>query len=270
MTINITVEELRKFTEAYVAGEPGRLGTDGWWQTPLLVTAPVDSRFDQLPQIAADDHVLPKDLLPGAQSVIVFFIPFKKELIKENRKGDRPCRNWGLAYVQTNDLIGRLTQALGDLLTERGFKSGLTPATHNFDEVKLMARWSHKHLAHLAGLGRFGVHHMMITPVGCTGRLGSLVSEADLGDHPLIETQEACLLKAGQACGQCIKACPVEALSEDNFERRLCWDRLTENRRTLDCLADLPESTHVCGKCAALMPCSFKNPVAVLDAGNST
>jgi epoxyqueuosine reductase QueG len=270
MTINITVEELRKFTEAYVAGEPGRLGTDGWWQTPLLVTAPVDSRFDQLPQIAADDHVLPKDLLPGAQSVIVFFIPFKKELIKENRKGDRPCRNWGLAYVQTNDLIGRLTQALGDLLTERGFKSGLTPATHNFDEVKLMARWSHKHLAYLAGLGRFGVHHMMITPVGCTGRLGSLVSEADLGDHPLIETQEACLLKAGQACGQCIKACPVEALSEDNFERRLCWDRLTENRRTLDCLADLPESTHVCGKCAALMPCSFKNPVAVLDAGNST
>ena len=270
MTSNITVEELRKFAEAYVAGEPGRLGTDGWWQTPLLVTAPVDSRFDQLPQIAADDHVLPKDLLPGAQSVIVFYIPFKKELVKENRKGDRPCRNWGLAYVQTNDLIGRLIQALGDLLTERGFKSGLTPATHNFDEVKLMARWSHKHLAHLAGLGRFGVHHMMITPVGCAGRLGSLVSEAGLGDHPLIETQEACLLKAGKECGQCVKACPVEALSEDGFKRRLCWDRLTENRRTLDYLADLPESTHVCGKCAALMPCSFKNSVAVLDAGKST
>ena len=270
MTSKITVEELRTFAEAYVAGEPGRLGIDGWWQTPLLVTAPVDSRFDQLPQIAADDHVLPKDLLPGAQSVIVFYIPFKKELIKENRKGDRPCRNWGLAYVQTNDLIGRLTRALGDLLTERGFKSGLTPATHNFDEVKLMARWSHKHLAHLAGLGRFGVHHMMITPLGCTGRLGSLVSEAELGDHPLIESQEACLRKAGKECGQCIKACPVEALSEDGFERRRCWDRLTENRRTLNYFADLPESTHVCGKCAALMPCSFKNPVADLDAGKST
>ncbi|MBW2705543.1 MAG: epoxyqueuosine reductase [Deltaproteobacteria bacterium] len=270
MTGTITVDELRKFAETFVAQESGRLGADGWWQTPLLATAPVDSRFDQLPQIAADDHVLPRDLLASARSVIVFYIPFKKDLVKENRKGDRPCPNWGLAYVQTNDLIGRLTQALGDLFAERGFKSGLTPATHNFDEVKLMARWSHKHLAHLVNLGRFGIHHMLITPAGSTGRLGSLVSEAELGDHPLIETQEACLLKAGKACGQCIKACPVDALSEDGFERRLCWDRLTENRRTLDYLADLPESTHVCGKCVALMPCSFKNPMAVPDANKSS
>ena len=260
MTETITVDELRKFVQTFVASEPERLGSEGWWQPPLLATAPVDSRFDQLPQIAADDHVLPQDLLASARSVIVFFIPFKTDLVKENRKGDRPCQNWGRAYVHTNDLIGRLTQALGDLLAERGFKSGLTPATHNFDEVKLMARWSHKHLGHLVNLGRFGRHHMLITSVGSTGRLGSLVTEAELGDHPLIETAEACLLKAGQACGQCIKACPVEALSEDGFERRRCWDRLTENRRTLEYFADLPESTHVCGKCVALMPCSFKNP----------
>ena len=265
MTNTISVDELRKFTETFVAEEPDRLGADGWWQTPLLATAPVDSRFDQLPQIAADDHLLPKDLLPTAKSVIVFYIPFKKELVKENRKGDRPCRHWGVAYVQTNDLIGRLTQALGDLLTERGFKSGLTPATHNFNEVKLMARWSHKHLAHLVNLGRFGVHHMLITPVGCTGRLGSLVSEAELGDHPLINTEEACLLKAGKECGKCIKACPVEALSENDFNRKSCWDRLNENRRILDYLSDLPKTTDVCGKCVALMPCSFKNPVAKLS-----
>jgi epoxyqueuosine reductase QueG len=270
MTSTITVGELRKFAETFVAEEPARLGADDLWQTPLLATAPVDSRFDQLPQIAADDHVLPRDLLASARSVIVFYIPFKKDLVKENRKSDRPCLNWGLAYVQTNDLIGRLTQALGDLLAEKGFKSALTPATHNFDEVKLMACWSHKHLAHLVNLGRFGIHHMMITPVGSTGRLGSLVSEAALGDHPLIETQEACLLKVGKECGQCIKACPVDALSEDGFERRLCWVRLTENRWTLDYFADLPESTHVCGKCVALLPCSFKNPMAVQDVNKSS
>lgn len=70
-------------------------------------------------------------------------IEIKKNLIKENREGDRPCRNWGLAYVQTNDLIGRL---------------------------------------------------------------GSLVTEAELGDNPLIETEETCLLKAGQKCGKCIES----------------------------------------------------------------
>ena len=268
MTNTITADDLREFAAEFVNDESLRLGTDGWWQTPLLATARIDSRFDQLTQIAADDHLHPRDLLTTAKSVIVFFIPFLKELVQENKKGERPCRNWGIAYVQTNDLIGRLSQALGDLLTENGFKSGLTPATHNFDEARLMARWSHKHLAHLVNLGRFGIHHMLITPVGCAGRLGSLVSEIDLGDHPLIDTEEACLLKAGKECGQCIKACPVEALSESGFERRSCWDRLNDNRNNLEYLSDLPKSTHVCGKCAALMPCSFKNPVAHINKGN--
>jgi len=262
MTDTVTVAQLRKFAEQYVDEEPHRLGTDGWWQTPLLTAAPIDARFDQLPQIAAEDHLLPRDLLPTAKSVIVFYIPFKKELVKANKNGAHPCREWGVAYVQTNALIGRLGQALSDLLAARGCKSGLTPATRNFDDVKLMARWSHKHLAHLLNLGRFGVNHLLITPVGCTGRLGSLVSEAELGDHPLIQTDEACLLKAGKDCGKCIQACPVDALSEAGFDRRSCWNRLTENRKTLDYFFDLPESTHVCGKCAALVPCSFTNPVA--------
>jgi epoxyqueuosine reductase len=260
----LDINGLRKFADEYVAAEPARTGTEGFWQTPLLVSAPIDERFDLLPQIAFNEHMHPRDLLATAKSLIVFFIPFKRELVKENKKGGRPCRNWGLAYVETNDLIGRLSQAVAAFLFEKGFKSGLTPATHNFDEDILMARWSHKHLAFLANLGRFGTHHMLITPVGCAGRLGSLVTEADLGDHPMIETDLACLLKAGKKCGKCIEACPVDALSENGFDRRRCWNRLNENRKTLDYFADLPETTHVCGKCAALMPCSFSNPVAKL------
>jgi epoxyqueuosine reductase len=259
---NIDIGELRKLATDFVAAEPVRMAIEGFWQAPLLVSAPIDGRFDILPQIAFNEHLHPCDLLPTAKSLIAFFVPFKRALIKENKKGDRPCRNWALAYVQTNDLIGRLSQALGDLLAAKGFKTEMTPATHNFDEDVLMARWSHKHLAFLANLGRFGTHHMLITPVGCAGRLGSLVTEADLGDNPIIETDQACLLKAGKKCGKCIEACPVDALSENGLERHRCWNRLNENRKILDYFEDLPESTHVCGKCAALMPCSFSNPVA--------
>jgi epoxyqueuosine reductase QueG len=262
------IEYLRREAERFVADEPARLGTEGWWRPPLLTTAPVDERFEALPRIAADDHLLPAGLLPTARSVIVFFIPFRKDLVRDNRPGSLPCRNWGLAYVQTNDLINRLSQHLGDRLAERGFTCGLTPATHNFNETKLVARWSHKHLGYLAGLGRFGTHCMLITTAGCAGRLGSLVTDAELGEHPLIATREACLLKAGKACGLCVEACPVNALKANAFDRRSCWERLKENRAGIDYFSDLPETTHVCGKCAAMMPCSFGNPVARLEAAS--
>jgi epoxyqueuosine reductase len=260
----VNIDALREFAEGFVGSEPGRLGAAGWWKKPLMVSAQIDERFDGLPDIAYHKHLLPRDLLQSARSVVVFFIPFREKLIQENKHGDSPCRNWGLAYVQTNDMIDRLSRGLGELLERHGYRSELTPATHNFDEKDLMARWSHKHLGHIAGLGRFGIHRMLITPAGCAGRLGSLVTEADLGNQALMETKEACLLKAGRRCGKCMEACPVQALKEDDFDRRGCWERLNENRRNLQHFSDLPETTHVCGKCAAIMPCSFGNPVAEL------
>lgn len=261
---NVAVDEIKKLISGIVDSEPARIESAGWWQKPLVATAPIDRRFDVLADIAADDHLHPHDLLPTARSIVVFYIPFTKTLVKENKQGDRPCRDWGVAYVQTNNLIERASRSLEAFFADMGCQSGLTPATHNFDEKKLTARWSHKHLAHLVGLGRFGTHHLLITPAGCTGRLGSLVTEAEVEEQALIETEEACLLKAGRQCGKCIQVCPVQALGQDSFDRRRCWDRLNENRDTLDCFSDLPETTHVCGKCAAIVPCSFNNPVASL------
>lgn len=256
------LSELTTFAQGYVAAEPERSGLENIWRPPLLVAAPVDDRFQRFGEMGIPDHASPRDLLPTARSVVVFFIPFVRDLVRINRKGERPCREWGVAYVRTNDLIGRLSQALADRLQELGFACGLTPATHNFDEIKLMSRWSHKHLAYLAGMGRFGVNCQMITPEGCAGRLGSFVTEARIEERPLIQTEEACLLKAGKKCGACMEACPVDALAPDSFDRRKCWERLVENRSRLEYFQDLPESTHVCAKCLALTPCSFKNPAA--------
>ena len=81
----ITIEVLRDVTERFIEAEPGRLGIEGLWRQPLVVTALIDQRFDQLPHIAYHKHLYPRDLLPAARSVVVFFIPFKKELVKENR-----------------------------------------------------------------------------------------------------------------------------------------------------------------------------------------
>jgi epoxyqueuosine reductase QueG len=260
MNTLIKPDDLRTFVEDYVAGYPEASGEANIWRKPLLVTACADSRFDILPQIAAEDHAMPQDLLASAKSLVVFFVPFVKALALENHKGKIPCRNWGLAYESTNRLINSLCEHLRDYLVGHGHKVELTPATHNFDPVKLTSRWSHKHLGYLAGLGRFGVNAQFITPVGCAGRLGSLVTDAQLGDNPLVTDKELCLHKNGQKCLVCVKRCPVGAVSEAGINRALCYARLKSNIAQSEELAGLAKTTHVCGKCQVLLPCSLKIP----------
>ncbi|MBU1341518.1 MAG: epoxyqueuosine reductase [Proteobacteria bacterium] len=261
MATPVTSGELREFIEKYTADYPRTTGLKNYWRAPLLVTATADKRFDILPEIAADDHALPKELLATGKTVIVFFVPFIKELAKENHKGDIPCRNWGLAYEATNTLINTLCEQIKLFFEHAGYCSALVPATHNFDHKKLMARWSHKHLGYIAGLGRFGVNAQFITPKGCAGRLGSLVTEADLGDSPLVGETELCLYKNGHNCLACVKRCPVGAVSaETGIDRKKCWARLKSNLHETKELAGLEKNSHVCGKCQVLVPCSLNIP----------
>jgi epoxyqueuosine reductase QueG len=262
---HIKIEDIRNLAINFVADYPETYGERPIWRAPLVVSAVADERFDILPQIAAPDHLLPKDLLPSAKTVVVFFIPFEKTLAVENHKGEYPTRSWGLAYEATNLLIHRLSEALKSHFEESGFCVALTPATHNFDTVRLMARWSHKHLGYVAGLGRFGVNAQFITPSGCAGRMGSLVTDAELGNHPLVSQDELCLHKTGQKCLKCVDRCPAGAVFVSGIDRKRCWDRLNYNKDHLEALAGLEASTQVCGKCQVLLPCSLKSPVPFDD-----
>ena len=251
------VQQLRSLVREFMRFYRDQSRIRNWWRDPLLVTARIDERFNILPRIASEEHILPQNLLPEAKTLIVFFVPFVKELVEENITGPFPCRNWGLAYEATNELIGQICERIKSILAVQGYMCALTPATHNFDEVKLMAKWSHKHLAHLSGLGRIGMNAQLITPAGCAGRLGSLVTEADLGDAPLVTGDELCLHKRGEKCLECFDRCPIQALSEEGIDRRKCWERLKYNLQKTEQLAGLQDSTHVCGKCVVGLPCSF-------------
>lgn len=233
-----------------------------WWRAPILVSARADERFDVLPDIAADNHMLPQDLLPSCKTVIVFFIPFATELTTGNIPGKFASKAWARSLSVTNDLIQDISEDIRDILSEKGYRSALTPATYNFDPVALTARWSHKHLAHISGLGRFGINAQMITPEGCSGRLGSLVTDADLGNNPLVTVEHLCLNKAGQDCTECLKNCPVKAVSTEGIDRHRCNQRLQVNLQRFAAMPDMGDDMEVCAKCVAGMPCSLASPVA--------
>ncbi|MCE5336519.1 MAG: hypothetical protein LLG06_18230 [Desulfobacteraceae bacterium] len=231
-------------------------GVDYWLPPLAAVASARDGLFEELRRVIDPEHALPSDLLASARSVIVFFIPFREWLGEENgRSGGFAARSWAEAYPETNRLIAAVNLHLKDVLCKEGHLSATTPATHNFDEEKLISGWSHKHLAYIAGLGTFGSHHLLITRAGCCGRLGSLVTSMEL--TPTVRPRaEFCLLKAGYRCSACYAKCKYGALSEGGFDRHACYRQCLVNDKHY---GDLP-LVDVCGKCGCDVPCSHGIP----------
>ncbi len=227
------------------------------YRPPLVGFAAADDpAFADLKRLVGPEHGLPADLLPGAASVVSFFVPFAAEVVEANRvRKARVAREWAVAYLETNDLIGTVCERLDEELRGEGFASASAPATGSFDRETLACGWSHKSVAVIAGLGCFGLHHMVITEAGCAGRFGSLVTDAVLKpSHRSL--RELCVNKSGGTCKECASRCPVGALDgAGNLNRELCWARCKAVARRLDELG----LAEVCGKCA-VGPCSMGPP----------
>ena len=116
-------------------------GTETAYRPPLIAFASAaNPDFARLQGVATPDHLLPEQLLSGAQSVVAFFLPFAAEVIEANQRASYVAREWAVAYIETNQLIGRICQRLTEMFAERGVRAAAEPATHNFDPVSLVSR----------------------------------------------------------------------------------------------------------------------------------
>jgi len=250
----LLIQEINRYVGQY----PEKTRTMTEWGTPLTgFAASRDPLFEQLKSVVSPAHALPSDFLENARTVVAVFFPFKKELMRTNIKHRYASREWGTAYIETNEMIRNLSLYLQDFLAERGESLAVIPATHNWDEQKLISNWSHRHVAYIAGVGNFGLNNMLITKKGCCGRLGSFVTTIEVDADPRSELP-ACLFKYDGSCRKCVERCVNDALLENGFNRFKCYELLLEN---VERLQDLGYAD-VCGKCLAAVPCSHANPVA--------
>ncbi len=256
--MDIDREDLAALITATVHHQVTGAGTVTEYREPLVGFASAgDPRFLELRHVVHPTHMLPQDLLPGARSVVSFFVPFAPWVLETNTQDrEQVAREWAVAYVETNALIGRITARLAEVLAEHGIRSAAEPATQNFDPQTLVSRWSHKSVSVIAGIGSLGLHHLVITDAGCAGRFGSLVLDADLPVIP-VEPRERCLYLHDGSCLECVARCPVSALSADQpIDKQLCWHRCQQVAARF---GDLDQAD-VCGKCA-IGPCSFESAV---------
>lgn len=256
-SLEISVDWVSQRIVEYMGDWTRRENID-FWLKPLVACAnALDPLFLKLREVVDPDHAMPGDILPDAKSVIVFFIPFREEFGKENDSaGFHSARSWAILYYKTNELITGISEHLQSRLSDLGYVAATTPATHNFDQERLLSRWSHKHLGYIAGLGTFGLHHLLITQAGCCGRLGSLVTSAPF-EPSARPTREYCLEKADEECSACVAKCVYGALKgKEQFDRHTCYSQCLVNDSYF---SDLP-LVDVCGKCACEVPCSYSAP----------
>lgn len=227
------------------------------WREPLVAYGDAsDKMFFKLKEVVSPSHALPKDLLPEAKTVVAYFIPFDEEIVKSNEEGRECSKAWAKAYIETNQLISDLNTFIKDELQKLGHKTNIIPATHNMDEEKLISDWSHRHVAFIAGLGKFGLNNMLITDKGCCGRVGTFIT--DLNIEPTKRKDgENCLYKHMNICKKCVDKCVNNALKIDSFDRYKCYEMCLYNAKFHSGIV----FSDVCGKCLVNVPCSTTNPV---------
>ena len=224
------------------------------WKKPLVRFADAGSPgFPELRRIVVPDHYMPRDYLPGARTVISWFLPFLPEVGRNNLHGSLSSSQWAEGYLRANEMAARVNEKLVHYICRNlGCEAAVPSDAGMIGPENPASRWSQRHVAYLAGHGTFGMNNMLISDAGTVGRYFSVVTTLDvLPDGPVQE--ERCLRKKNGSCGLCIRRCEIGALTESGFNRFACLAQCLKNMA-------LYPGADVCGKCTVELPCSYGIP----------
>ena len=272
MTIDKLMEEAKKFLDGpmnFVAAEDAlrpELAGMRIYEEPLFgVAAADDPLFEELrrPEVVHPDEMLPCGWVPGAKSVVSFFLPFTEQVVTSNADGPQPSDEWLHARIEGQLAMNALGERLKKFLEEAGFAAAFPTTDARFKMLAPYAsNWSERHVAYVCGLGTFGLSKGLITERGMAGRFGSIVTDAELTPTPrkYSDPFEYCT-----KCGACQFRCPVKAIDKSRGpalakDQKLCDGCVTASKRP-------PHGPHArvrygCGKCQVRVPCSRRIPNA--------
>ena len=206
------------------------------------------------------DVMQPEEWLPGAKTVLSFFLPFSKWITEENIGGTWPADSWMHGRIEGQKFINAAFSALADEIRAEGHEAiipTLDPRMKVFmkyagyPESKFTCNWSERHTAYAAGLGTFGLSRGIITEYGMAGRLISIITTMHVPPTPRQYTD---LLEYCIKCGVCIQNCPPKAITLENLKNHhLCDEYLVDIR-------EKEEPYYGCGKCQCDVPCAYSRP----------
>jgi epoxyqueuosine reductase len=266
MDKNRIIETVRSF----VASDPRNVIPEipglAIYDEPLFgFAAAADPLYGELKKegIIGPHHLGPEEWLPGANSVVSWFLPFSKEIVASNRVEGMPSREWYLSRFWGEEFNNAVRDHAVDALTNAGHKALAPVRDKRFVMLPATSNWSERHTAYIAGMGTFCLSYSFITEKGCAGRFGSVITELDLSPSTrnVSSLMGNCLFAVDGSCGDCIARCPAHAISAEKKDHTLCMNFLVEK-----ILAEYPQKyggiyAGGCGKCQTAVPCARTNPM---------
>ena len=217
------------------------------------------------------EYLTPAQWLPGARTVISFFLPLTKAVKESNRhRLDVPyvagipqtcSAQWLHARIEGQIFVNKITDHMQQLLKKEGFET-ICPTTSGTLRLitPFISTWSERHAAYAAGLGTFGLSKGLITPKGIAVRFGSVITNAEFcpTKRAYSDPFEYCTM-----CGACMPKCPVNAIDQakgcaQGKDQSVCGPYVKSghlpphgpNRRV----------RYGCGKCQVGVPCESGIP----------
>ncbi|WP_188397860.1 epoxyqueuosine reductase [Sporomusa sp. GT1] len=247
-------QAIAEFIAATPLNAAAEIGLSAIYDRPLVGVAwAEDSLFASLQaeEVVGPRHLLPRDWLPAARSVVSYFLPFSRQVREANRQGKLPATEWLYARIEGELVNNALRKFLIEWFVQAGYQAVAPGIDARHAVANRKSNWSERHVAFVAGLGTFSLNRSFITKAGAAGRLGSIIVTADLA-ATLREYQtydEYC-----SKCNACIKRCPPQAIDTTGKNNDIC-------AKFLDSMAERFKPRYGCGKCQTAVPCEAALPV---------
>ncbi len=215
------------------------------------------------PEVIGKNFMTPKEWMPEARTVAVFYFSFSEEIRSRHRaSAELMDEAWVNGYGDHAKVVVPFAQAMTAALEKAGVRvfnptwdtkhpSESIPWDNGGEEdLHWSVAWSTRHVAYAAGLGTFGIHRHIITEKGCCGAMVTLLLDCVLEPTKRAYTDPYayCI-----RCGACTHRCPVNAITMEHMRNlKKCSGHSGELFRKF--------KKGNCGKCMVGVPCEDRIP----------
>jgi epoxyqueuosine reductase QueG len=233
------------------------------YDEPLVAFASArDPLYEELRRegIIGPHHLMPQDWVENARTVIVYFLPFTKEVIESNYPEGLSSKEWYLSRYYGEEVNNAVRDHVVETLQKAGYEAVAPSRSGKFEMLNTSSNWSERHSAYIAGMGTFCLSYSLITEKGCAGRYGTIVTDLELEPNTrTLGLRDNCLYDEAGTCGLCIARCPAGAITPEKKDHMKCQEFLVTK-----IMAEYVPKYNVvaggCGKCQTKVPCARKIP----------